>query len=628
MLTFFNDINARASFLLYISFCFIFSCNSKSKQNNHLENMKIANHSYSNYKDISIVHLDLDLHISFETNKILGKVGVQIKRDDKTKNKVILDTKFLNILNICDEKDQKLAYKMGNFDSILGSALIIELPKSSDYFWIEYETTSKSEALQWQSPEQTYSKKHPFLFTQSQAILARTWIPLQDCPAVRFTYSAKVTIDRDLLPLMSASNPKEKNDSRTYTYTMPQPIPSYLMALCAGDLKYQSLGDSCGVYADPAQLAECASEFEDLQDMIDQASELYGKYRWGVYDVVVLPPSFPFGGMENPRLTFATPTIIAGDKSLVALIAHELAHSWSGNLVTNETWEDFWLNEGFTVYFENRIMEKIYGKPYADMLTVLGMGDLQSTLKELNATNPKDTRLYLDLKGRNPDDGVTDIAYEKGRFFLVMIEQVVGRNNFDEFLNSYFKQNAFKTITTEEFINVLNRDLLSKDSNWKAQVNIDEWVYQEGLPANCPNPTSVEFDKVTAAVKGFQANGKLPNTANYTTHHWLQFLRELPEDMSLAQMESLDKVFNLTKTGNSEIACDWFKHAIMSKYEAAYPAIEKFLIRVGRRKFLTPLYSRMVESNQKDLAKNIFAKAKPGYHAVSNNTISALLYDK
>jgi leukotriene-A4 hydrolase len=627
MLTLFNDTNVRLSILLYILACLSFSFNN-TKQTLYHENMKIINHSYSNYEQIAITHLDLDLKISFDNKKITGKAGVQIKRLNKEANQIILDTKFIDILSVSDNKGDNLVYKLGKFDSILGSALIIELPKTSDYFWVEYKTTDESEALQWQSPEQTYGKKHPFLFTQSQAILARTWIPLQDCPAVRFTYNATVTIDKDLLPLMSASNPREKNAKHTYSYTMPQPIPSYLMALCAGDLAYQSLGDSCGVYAEPGQLAECAKEFEDLQSMIDQASELYGAYRWGVYDVVVLPPSFPFGGMENPRLTFATPTIIAGDKSLVALIAHELAHSWSGNLVTNETWADFWLNEGFTVYFENRIMEKIYGKQYADMLTVLGMGDLQTTLKELKQTNPGDTRLYLDLEGRSPDDGVTDIAYEKGRFFLLMVENVVGRENFDVFLNNYFKKKAFKTITTKEFIAILDEDLLSKNPEWKAKVNIDEWVYQEGLPANCPNPTSIEFEKVTADVKGFQANGKLPNTVNYTTHHWLQFLRELPEGMSLTQMESLDKAFNLTKTGNSEIACDWFKHAIMSKYEAAYLAMESFLVRVGRRKFLTPLYSRMVESDQIELAKKIFGKAKPGYHAVSNNTISALLYDK
>ena len=587
--------------------------------------MKITNHSYSNYQQIALNHIDLDLKISFEKQIIYGIATYKLDRKTQT-NMLILDTKGILINTVSSDTDEKLKHELGKYDSVLGSALIIRLPEACNNVIIEYETTEDSEALQWLTPEQTYSKKHPFLFTQSQAILARTWIPLQDCPAVRFTYTAKVQVDMDLLPLMSASNPQEKNIERVYSYNMPQPIPSYLMALCVGDLVFKPLGDSCGVYADPEQLNAAATEFIDLQSMIDSASQLYGNYQWGRYDVVVLPPSFPFGGMENPRLTFATPTIIAGDKSLVALIAHELAHSWSGNLVTNETWEDFWLNEGFTVYFENRIMEKIYGKPYADMLAVLGMGELKTTLTDLLAENPDDTKLFLNLAGRNPDDGVTDIAYEKGRFFLLMIENVVGRENFDTFLKHYFKKKAFTTITTVEFIKILNDDLLNKNPAWKEKVNYNEWIFERGLPANCPIPNSTEFDKVAADVKAFNNNGTLPNVTQYTTHHWLQFLRALPEKMVIAKIDALDKAFNLTNSRNSEIACDWFKHAIDSKYEKAYPAMENFLLKVGRRKFLTPLYSPMVKSNQKDLAKNIFEKAKSGYHAVSNNTISELLY--
>jgi len=591
------------------------------------KNIKISNHSFSNYQQISLIHLDLDLKVSFEKQKIYGKATCKLDRKTQS-NILILDTKGLKIKKVSAVNDTQLEFEMGAYDSILGSALIIALPADINAVTIEYETTENSEALQWLSPAQTFSKKSPFLFTQSQAILARTWIPLQDCPAVRFTYNAKVQVDMDLLPLMSASNPQKRNVERTYSYNMPQPIPSYLMALCVGDLEFKSLGDSCGVYADPEQLNDAATEFSDLRTMIDSASQLYGSYQWGRYDVVVLPPSFPFGGMENPRLTFATPTIIAGDKSLVALIAHELAHSWSGNLVTNQSWEDFWLNEGFTVYFENRIMEKIYGKPYADMLAVLGMGELNSTLTELLDEYPNDTKLFLNLDGRNPDDGVTDIAYEKGRFFLLMIENIVGRENFDVFLNNYFKKKAFKTVNTAEFIEILNNDLLSKNPVWKEKVNYNEWIFERGLPSNCPEPTSTEFDKVATDVKAFNDNGTLPNVKNYTTHHWLQFLRALPEQMKTEQMDALDSAFKLTHSGNAEISCDWFKHAITSKYEKAYPAMEAFLMKVGRRKFLTPLYDRMVDSDQTVLAKSIYERAKSGYHAVSNNTISALLYAK
>ncbi len=616
--------NAFQHIILYTLFFAIIGCKIKQNKNTVQENNKLLNHSYSNYPQITIKHINLAMDISFKKRQINGKIDLKYDNNSST-NVLILDTKALKIDSVHDNFGKNLTYTMGKNDSILGASLSINLEKNTEYVSIFYQTTEKSESLQGLNPEQNYAKKHPFLFTQSQAILARSWIPLQDCPAVRFTYDATITLDEDLLPLMSASNPQKKNTERTYHFHMPQAIPSYLMALCVGDLDFVALGDSCGVYAEPAQINACAKEFEDLQSMIDSASNLYGPYQWGRYDVVVLPPSFPFGGMENPRLTFATPTIIAGDKSLVALIAHELAHSWSGNLVTNHTWNDFWLNEGFTVYFENRIMEKIYGKKYADMLVVLGMGELKTTLADLK-DNLDDTHLYLNLDGRNPDDGVTDIAYEKGRFFLLLIEQTVGRENFDAFLNNYFAKYAFKTVTTAQFINELNSQLLDKNSEWKENINYKEWIYGPSLPANCPNPQSTELLKVEKDAKDYLQNKTLPNISTYSTHHWLHFLRNLPDNLSLEHIAQLDEAFSLSKTQNAEIACDWFKHAINSKYTIAYPAMEQFLMTVGRRKFLTPLYSRMIETPEgKKMAMDIFDKAKSSYHAVSYNTINDLI---
>jgi leukotriene A-4 hydrolase/aminopeptidase len=622
----FHHINVKASILLSTLFVFLCSCNLKQKNKSNLKNMKIANHSYSNYTKVKISHIDLDFDISFEQQRIDVQEVIDFIVLDSTANNLILDIKGLNIKQVKNHVDEPVTFETSKEDSVLGQALIIPLDNLKDnQVKISYQTTEHSEALQWQNPEQTKGKNHPFLFTQSQAILARTWIPLQDCPAVRFTYNARVKMDKDLLPLMSASNPQSKSENGIYTFEMKQPIPSYLMALAVGDLKFVSLGENCGVYAEPIWVDECALEFEDLTKMIKEASKLYGPYRWGRYDIVMLPPSFPFGGMENPRLTFATPTIIAGDKSLVSLVAHELAHSWSGNLVTNETWSDFWLNEGFTVYFESRIMEQIAGKDYANMLEVLGMGDLKNTLAELDSTNPDDTKLYLELEGRNPDDGVTDIAYEKGRFFLLRIEQVVGRKRFDQFLNEYFSKRAFKTINTQQFINALKEDLLSEKKEWQDAINIRQWVYESGLPSTCPVPNSVYFEQVEADVKAFENEAILPNTEGYTTHHWLHFLRNLNEGQRIGKLEKLDSAFNLTQSGNSEIACDWFKHAISSKYSKAYPALQDFLIKVGRRKFLTPLYTRMINTDQKKLANSIYNEAKAGYHAVSNATISALL---
>jgi hypothetical protein len=330
--------------------------------------------------------------------------------------------------------------------------------------------------------------------------------------------------------------------------------------------------------------------------------------------------------MENPRLTFATPTIIAGDRSLTSLIAHELAHSWSGNLVTNATWDDFWLNEGFTVYFEGRIMEEVFGKDYSDMLKSLGLQGLKGTITELGPESP-DTHLKLNLEGRDPDDGMTDIAYEKGHMFLEMLEETYGRETFDAFLKGYFDHFAFQNMTTERFLDYLNKELISKHD---AQVNVDEWVYGPGLPANSREFKSDRFANVDAQMSAWM-DGSSPATSltteGWSTHEWLHFLRAIPADLSKDKMAELDKSFGFTDSKNSEIQGIWYEKAILTGYEKAFPAMEDFLVNVGRRKFLTPLYQAMIKDDKYTaLANSIYAKARPNYHSVSKGTMDELLH--
>ena len=326
-------------------------------------------HSCARPDEVAVKHLHLDLKVDFEQKKLIGSAELKLDRKEGA-NELRLDTSGLKITKI-EADGKELVWSLGQHLAPLGQSLTIELPATGDEVKIHYASSPGAEAVQWLSPEQTTDKKHPFLFTQSQAILARTWVPCQDTPAVRMTYSAKISVPKELMAVMSASNPQKKNETGVYEFEMKQPIPSYLLALAVGDLKFQSLGPRSGVYSEPSVLKAAVYELFDTEKMISAAEKLYGPYRWDRYDVIFLPSSFPFGGMENPRLTFATPTILAGDRSLVALIAHELAHSWSGNLVTNATWNDFWLNEGFTVYFEQRIMESIYGRKYSEMLARL-----------------------------------------------------------------------------------------------------------------------------------------------------------------------------------------------------------------------------------------------------------------
>jgi leukotriene-A4 hydrolase len=589
--------------------------------------MKVKNHTYGNYDEVRISHISLDLLVDFEKKSMAGSATLDIENLTGAEQ-VILDHKNMDIQYAAVD-GAEVAFQIGPFDSILGSALIIPIKKESKKVLVKYKTHADAEALQWLSPEQTNDKKYPFLFSQSQAILARTWIPLMDAPAIRFTYDARIQVPKHLMAVMSAANPTVKNAEGVYHFKQDKPIPSYLMAIAAGDMQFQTLGRNTGVYAEPGMLEKSAWEFADMQSMVDSAEALYGPYAWGRCDVLVLPPSFPFGGMENPVLTFATPTIIAGDRSLVSLVAHELAHSWSGNLVTNETWNDFWLNEGFTVYFEQRIMEKIYGFDYAEMLTALSRGELQHSVDNMMAdpNSKNDTRLFLDLEGRSPDDGVTDIAYEKGRFFLRSIEKVVGRENWDKFLVDYFKTNAFRTMTTDRFIQYLETNLLSKNEAWKKQVNYKEWIFETGLPANCGNIQSKELAKVDEAIKAYSKGYDVDvvDTTGYTTHHWLYFLRNLPV-LNAAQMKSLDNRFAFTQSGNAEILCDWFVLSSRYQYTDAYDAMRGFLSSVGRRKFLSPIYRELIKTPKgKEMALDIFKQAEKGYHAVAARTLRDML---
>jgi leukotriene A-4 hydrolase/aminopeptidase len=584
-------------------------------------------HSFANTSEVVVTNLYLDVRVDFDKKQIAGKATLSLNNKTGAR-RVVLDTRDLTIEKVTLEKDEREAkYSLGGEVKYMGRPLDIEIAPDTKEVTVYYRTSPRAAAVQWLDPAQTAGKKRPFLFTQSQAILARTWVPCQDTPSVRMTYRARVQTPPDLLAVMSAKNSTRKTPDGIYNFDMPQPVPSYLLALAVGDIEFRGLGPRSGVYAEPPVVERAAYEFADMEKMIEAAETLYGPYRWERYDVIVLPPSFPFGGMENPRLTFATPTILAGDRSLVSLIAHELAHSWSGNLVTNATWDDFWLNEGFTVYFENRIMEAISGREYSEMLSELGLQDLKSTIKDLGEKSA-DTKLRLDLTGRDPDEGVSDIAYQKGYFFLRMLEENVGRRRWDAFLKKYFETHAFQSMTTERFLAYLRKNLTRGDMALERRLNIDAWVFGPGLPENAPKVQSGEFRRVEAQVKAYLSGKPAASleTKGWTSHHWQHFLRKLPAELEPRQMAELDAAFKFSETGNSEILNEWLLKAIGSKYEAAYPALERFLTSMGRRKFLKPLYTELAKTPAGlEMARRIYEKARPTYHSVSYNTVDDIL---
>jgi leukotriene-A4 hydrolase len=592
-------------------------------------------HSFSNPDNAVVKHLTLNLAVDFDKKVLSGTAMLDVEMKNNA-TQIILDTRDLNIDRITFPDGTAAKFTLGNEVKYLGRALTIEVPAQKvkpvltfqpTSIAIHYSTTPGAAALQWLEPSQTAGKKFPFLFTQSQAILARTWVPIQDSPGIRFTYSATIKVPKGMLAVMSAENPTEISSDSEYIFEMNQPVPAYLLALSVGNISFKETGSRTGVYAEPEVIDKAVYEFADMEKMVNAAEDLYGPYRWGRYDLIVLPPSFPFGGMENPRLTFATPTVIAGDRSLTSLVAHELAHSWSGNLVTNATWNDFWINEGFTVYFENRIMEKVYGKDFADMNATLGLESLKETIKDLGDTSA-DTHLKLNLAGRDPDDGVTDVAYEKGHFFLRLLEETVGREKLDDWMRKYFDMHAFKSMNTEELVKIISSDLLNNDSALINKVNINAWVYGPGLPANCPVVKSERFEKVDAQLAKWNNGAKASSleTKHFSTQEWLRFLKGLPKTISIERMKELDDTFEFSKSNNSEILCEWFQHCIENNYKPAEPYIESYLVNIGRRKLVKPLYQALAETPQgKELAKKIYAKARPNYHAVTYHTIDEIL---
>jgi hypothetical protein len=634
---------------------FFSSCNTRHKfiENDNAFNDTINDaHSYANLNAIKTIHLELELDVNFQNKTIYG-----VARHEMVNNNAsvaIFDTRNLLIQKVTTGKkdhEQEADFVIGEMDkdSLLGQPLKVDVDPSITQVNIYYQTTKGSEALDWLDKLSTSSKTKPFLYTQGQAILTRTWIPLQDSPSNRFTYNAEVKVPKDLLALMSAENPKVKNNTGIYTFEMDQPIPSYLISLAVGDIAYHPFDATSGVYAEKELLDACKYEFVDLPKMIKAASYLYGDYQWKQYDLMVLPYSFPFGGMENPRLTFVNPTILAGDRSLVSVIAHELAHSWSGNLVTNNTWDDFWLNEGFTVYFEQRIMEVLYGKETADILAQIEFQEMQEEMKEILAgKHPEDTQLHLNLKGRNPDEGMTTIAYIKGAFFLKTLESKVGREKFDRFLKHYFKAFQFKTISTASFITEMENNLLLPE---KLNFDYDEWIYQNGLPKNSLIINSPRLKKMESLAKRFSSGEnvfepiityewqKIKKSRkkkrikivteikrdDFIVQEWQTFIRALSDDISIDKLQYLDATFHFSTWGNSEVMAEWFVLNINQKNRLIRPAIEKFISKVGRRKYLLPIYKALINNpDDKVWAKKVFDNSKAYYHAVSRNSVAEL----
>ena len=597
-------------------------------------------HSFANIEQFRVTHLDLDLRVESSVQELGGVVGLQIKRLDPGATELILDTRDISVVEVTQKAQDVLGatsksestwigrpFHFERKDPILGAALVIELPpskKPTEYIRIEYQASRSASALQWLTPKQT--KHKAFLYTDSEPIGARSWIPLQDTPQARVTYKAIIHTSPGEVAVMGAKSDLSVKRNGAYAFEMPEAIPPYLIALAVGDLKFQQTGPRTGVYAQKSILKQAAKEFADVEAMIQADEKLFGPYRWERYDILVLPPSFPEGGMENPRLSFITPTVIAGDKSLVSLIAHELAHSWSGNLVGNSTWRDVWLNEGFSDYLESRIVNAVYGERREMMDRVLGLKALRDNLARLK---PADQALAIDLRERDPREAFSEVPYEKGRLFLTYLDAKFGRERFDAFLRAYFDHFEFKSIDTEEFLQYLKENLFDR---YPGVVTLDQamvWVHGPGLPPDAVLPETDAFAPVDAARSAWVAGGRAAqtlDTRSWVTQQWMYFLQGMPATLSSAQMADLDRSFKFTQTGNALIAQSWLMLVARNHYQPAYSRLEDYLRTVGRIKLIEPLYREMMKTPAGEVqAERVYKLARPGYHPEAVAAIDAIV---
>ncbi|NCP20205.1 MAG: M1 family metallopeptidase [Erythrobacter sp.] len=585
----------------------------------------VDDQTYARPQVARVTHVALDLDLDFDARMIGGTAVLSVLAQDNA-GQIVLDSNALQIDRVTDGDGNSLSFAMGDAEPGKGAPLTIQL-NGARTIRIDYRSAPDATALQWLSPEQTAGGEYPFLFSQGQAILNRTWIPTQDSPGIRQTWEARITAPKPLDVVMSGVAQGEPEDlgngRRAFRFVMDKPVPPYLIAIAAGDIDFRATGPRTGVWAEPATLDRAYNEVADTEQLVEAAEGLYGEYRWGRYDMIVLPPAFPYGGMENPVMTFLTPTFIAGDRSNNGLVAHELAHSWSGNLVTNAVWGDGWLNEGVTSYFENRIVEEVYGKSRAEQEAALAYANIIETLEDVGYDAPG-TALHNDGSGELIGSA---IAYDKGHFFLRTIERAVGRERFDAWLRQWFDNHAFQPATSRLILEDMQANLARSPAEAK-QLKLREWIFEPGLPSNVAKPDPRAFATVDTAVQAYAANGTIPTGwDDWTAAEQMRFLDNIPKQRTAAQLAALDDALGLSETGNNEVLFLWLELALANRYDPAVPQAEMFLSEIGRAKFVRPLYGVLMEQGDwgQPIARRIYAETRDGYHAVTRAGVDRLM---
>ena len=602
----------------------------------------------SNYNNWLTTQTETDFTILFDEQKLKGTVLHKLRSitDAETKE-ILLDTSYLDISEVLVDGIPARWSLLPRFEPY-GSALKIELAKAVPLdkvveVSIDVATTSSCTALQWLTPAQTSNKKHPYMFSQCQAIHARSIFPCQDTPDVKapFTFNIKSALPVIASGLRDSSNPTSASASRQlYKFHQPIPIPSYLFAIASGDIATAKIGPRSTVATGPDELEGCKWELEaDTERFIEIADSIVYPYAWGEYNVLILPPSFPYGGMENPIYTFATPTIISGDRQNVDVIAHELSHSWSGNLVSNASWEHFWLNEGWTTYLERRIQAGIHGDDaFRDFSAIIGWKALTDSINQFGEQH-EFTKLVVDLKGKDPDDAFSSIPYEKGFIFLYHIEKLIGKDSFDKFIPYYFTKWKGRSLDSYDFKATL-LEYFEKDEKISAklqQIDWDTWFYAPGFPpkphfntklADIVYELSDKWQALSNGDSNFKPSDK--DMGGLTANQQVVFLERMllaQKPLSAAYAVLMGNIYGFKETKNVEVSSRYYQLAMKAGDSTILSSVADLLGQVGRMKFVRPLYRGLIKRDLK-LAEATFEENKDFYHPICRQMVEKILFGK
>ncbi|KAK5877208.1 hypothetical protein CesoFtcFv8_026474 [Champsocephalus esox] len=596
--------------------------------------------SFSSVSHFLTRHLNLALHVDFSRHVIRGVLALTVEALQDRLHALTLDCRDLQVFSV-KANGQAARFTTGPKHAFKGAPLEITLPfdlSRGQHVIVEvtYETSPTATALQWLSPEQTAGKEKPYLFSQCQAHHCRSMIPCQDTPSVKHTYYAQVSVPKDLVAVMSAVRDGQEvdpqdNERIIYKFRQPVPMPSYLIAIVVGALESREIGPRSRVWSEKEFVDKAAFEFSETEAMLQAAEALAGPYVWGPYDILVLPPSFPYGGMENPCLTFATPTLLAGDKSLSNVIAHEISHSWTGNLVTNKTWEHFWLNEGHTVYLERMIGRSMEGEPFRQFKAAGGWKELQDSVNTFGANNPL-TNLVPSLQDVDPDDAFSAVPYEKGFALLYHLEELLGGPEvFMGFVKSYIQMFAYGSATTDEWKNYLFTYFKDKVDVLN-QVDWDAWMFTPGMPPVKPQYDTALADACIALsqrwikaaeqdLSSFQASDMKP----LSSHQVIEFLSLLLQEaaLPLTHVKKMQEVYDLNASENAEIRFRWLRLCVRSRWEEAVPMAMKMATDQGRMKFTRPLFREVFTFDKyREEALRMFQSHRGAMHTVTAGLVA------